>query len=337
MVIVHVLGRVLTRLVDLISRRKILFTLSIFAITFIVGMVLAHRFEGWSLYESMYWTLITMATIGYGDYVPGTWEGRVLAMVMAIAGITSFTALVSTVIETLLSGSFKRALGLERSKWNKHIVFLGWTQAVEAALSELKLNVPSAKIVIVKPQGVGPIIDEHNIMTIVGDYTSEDVQLQAGVDKAEYIIVSTGDDSKTILSVLVARKLNSKAVIIAEALSHHVEELIRRAGANCVIPTLSFGGRLLASAIFEPGVAVLIEDVSSSALGNDIVEVKTPKELIGKTVEEAMLELKKRFNATLVGLRRGLTTMINPDINVKIESNDHLLLITSIKTLKELK
>jgi len=289
----------------------------VFVIVTISYAIAFQVIEGKDILTSFYWTVITMATIGYGDITPETTVGKILAMLMAVTGIAIYTAFASIIVEYITERNIKRFQGLLAVKERDHIVIIGWNEATKEALRELKANV-DCEVVVVSDKPI-----EHRC--IVGDFTDEDVLKKAGVDKAKFVIVSTGDDSKTILTTLIVKKLNPNAFIIAEALRAENVELLKFAGAKSVVLSEGFAGRLLASAVFEEAVVRFFEEVSTSAYGEDVFEVPS-NDFVGLNVLGAMIKLKRELNCIFIGIVRD-TVLINPKPDEIIREGDRLLVI----------
>ncbi len=273
--------------------------------------------EGKDILTSLYWTVITMATIGYGDVTPQTAGGRILAMLIAVSGIAIYTAFASIIVDYITERNIKRLQGVLAVKAKNHVVIVGWNEATKEALKEIKANV-DCEIVVVSQHPI-----DHKC--VVGDPTDEEVLKKAGIDRARYVLISTGDDSKTVLATLIVRKLNPNAYIVAEAMRADDVELLRFAGANSVVLSMGFAGRLLASAVFEESVVRFFEDVSTTTHGEDVFEMSA-SDVAGMSVVDAMVKLKRERNLTLIGIVRG-EVIVNPDPEQKIEEGDRLLVI----------
>lgn len=302
--------------------------LGIAALVLILGAVAFSKVEHVDIFTAMYWSIITMATIGYGDVVPRTSFGRILAIVMAVVGISSFTSLITVITNRIITFATMRVQGMASLKRKNHVVIVGWGEAAREAVRELSSNLPELDIVVVARER--PQTDDR-VDFVRGEPTDEDALRRASVDKAKYVIVCPGNDADTITSILHIRAMNKTGKIIAEALRDSSIPLLRQAGADIVVPTRSLGGRLLASAVFEPGVAMFIEDVSSSALGTaDLVEV-CAEEYSGRSVGEVLLELKRSRNALLLAIRRGDKVIVNPPLDHTLLSEDRLILLAPKK------
>jgi voltage-gated potassium channel len=290
----------------------------VFVIVTISYAIAFQVIEGKDILTSFYWTVITMATIGYGDITPETTVGKILAMLMAVTGIAIYTAFASIIVEYITERNIKRLQGFNPVKDKNHVVIIGWNDTTKEAYKELKNNV-SCDIVVVSRNPI-----EHRC--VVGDFTDEETLKKAGIERARCVLISTGEDSKTVLTTLLVRKLNPDAFIVAEAIKIENTDLIRFAGAKRVILSKGFAGRLLASAVFEESVVSFFEDVTTSLHGDDIFEIPAD-DLAGLSVLNAMHKLKEEYNYTLVGLISGGNIMINPHPDEIVKSGDRILVI----------
>ena len=64
-----------------------------------LGTMVYHQLEGWGYLDSLYFSIITLTTVGYGDIVPLTSIGKILSAVIAIIGI-GFVALPTGIISS---------------------------------------------------------------------------------------------------------------------------------------------------------------------------------------------------------------------------------------------
>lgn len=319
----------LTILVSMFRKvlRKRSFQIFIFFLVILfLGVVGFYVLEGKDWFESLYWAVVTVATIGYGDIIPTTQAGKILAMVMAFFGIGLFATIVTFMANHFLNLSIRKVFGLEKCHWKNHVIICGWNEGVESTVEEL-LMIQNIKIAIIKPPTAGPIEERENLTVISDDPTREEALKKAGIDKASHVIISTGEDSKTILTVLTIKKLRPNIKVVAEALSSKHAPLIKQAGAEYIVNSLSFSGRLLASSIHKPGVVAMFEEISTSGIGNDIMEISIPKQFIGKNFKEALVELKEKYNCLLIGLRRNSQTIVNPASDEVLRQKDSLLVI----------
>ena len=321
--------RMLLSRIKSIARRHIIF--DILMVAFVVWFTAGTLFslvEGVDLFDGLYWALVTMTTVGYGDIVPETEAGRIIAMLTIAAGIAVYTATVSVAASTIVEAAERRRQGYTRYRGVRHVVVVGWTPASEAAIRELRGRGYTGDIVLVtdKPAAVFRETSIEGITLIRGDPTRRDTLLRANVPRANMVIVSTDDDAKTALVVLAVRGLNPNARIVAEALHPENVELMHKAGANIVVPTRDLGGRMLATSLLEPGAAMFVEDISrAEARPIELHEIPAAP-YAGKRYIEVLLELRKQ-GITPVAVRRRGVLIPNPSDDLTLEPDDILVVV----------
>ena len=192
----------LRRLLRRLSHSRGFYVIIIFASMFIVSSSLFYYVEhvvhgrvDVDLATAMYWALITMATVGYGDIVV-THDvlGYTVAGVTAVMGIATYTLVISTLADAFFSGTLQRALG--RGKLRKKILVIGTTPSCREAIDELVLSGYGDLVGWVMPREpkAPPPVD-----FIVGEY-SEETLVRAGITHAETVLICLRDDSTTLFS-----------------------------------------------------------------------------------------------------------------------------------------
>lgn len=167
----------------------------------------------------------------------------------------------------------------------------------------------------------------NRVHFVKGSPVEKDTLIKANVGAAEYMIIATEDDSTTILATALARELNPAVNIIATIVSEEKSGTARTAGANQVINTDTVTGRLLASAVHEPGVVDLISDVTSSLAGHDITCDDFPEEMYGKRIEDVIMGLRAEKGMTLLAVNRNRENIVNPPFDMAIEEGDKMVVL----------
>ncbi len=278
--------------------------------------------EDLTIPRALYWSIITMATVGYGDVVPKTGPGMAVAVVDAVLGIASYSLLVSLIAEQLLSSTMKKAWGLAWLK-NRDVVVIGDSEECIEAMDEIKRNMSHAKISWVTNKQPNITID---VDYVVGNLIDTETLHRGGVDKARYVIVCPRDDSLGVHIALLARKLNPNARIIPLARNSKTAEVLEAAGFQYVVPS-SITARILASMVFEKNVAVLISDLTTIKGVGDLVE-KPADKYVGLSIEEALIKAKREEDIIIVGVAKASGEIIvNPPLDYKITVGDKLLVV----------
>lgn len=220
-----------------------------------------------SLSDSVYFVVVTIATVGYGDITPMTPEAKWFSLSVILLGTGAFTAaigaLVVPAIESRMAAAFGNMTASELKLLEDHVLVLGYGDITESLLEELPGEV-DVVVVTPDPDVVSRLKDE-GVNVLTDDPTDEDALLDARVDSARGVVVATRDDARDVLAVLTARQTNPAVRIVAAA-NHakHVGKL-QQVGADEVISPMTIGGRLL-------GRSVLGEPAGEALLGGDSPE-----------------------------------------------------------------
>lgn len=305
----------------------VLFLAVIFALLFMY-------FEGMDFYTAFYWAVITMATIGYGDVTPQTQAGRAVAMIAAVAGISTFTALVSVLAEYFISSSLRRMMGMHRVKYSGHYVIIGQGSIISSFVNELLSAVSNGDAEMRPVVVVFPNEEERKkvelpeeVEVLIGDPTNPETLERAHVGEASYVVLALEDDSKSVFTTLMIKRI-SRAKVLVEALKGESVDLLRQAGADRVILSRSFAGRLLASSIFEPEVVDVVDDLTT-ALGDYDISVIVRKDLEGLTYVEALKRLHQELGYFLVGYYTD-KPVLTPGLDDVIPSGSKLIVIKRV-------
>ncbi|MCM3588434.1 TrkA family potassium uptake protein [Mesobacillus maritimus] len=164
---------------------------------------------------------------------------------------------------------------------------------------------------------------------VIGDSTEIETMKEVGIRNFDTVIVAIGDDIQaSILTVLLLKELDVKHVI-AKALSKNHGQVLAKIGADKVIfPEKDMGERVAHHLMAAPNVLNFIELSEQYS----IEEIHVPRSMTGKNLRE--LDLRARFNVTVVAIKEKSKINISPDPEENLESDDILLVIGENKDLE---
>ncbi len=316
-----------------ITRKKAFYVIIFFVSMWLINALLFYYSEhivagrkDIDIYAALYWSIITMATIGYGDITPVRGLGWIVAGFAAIMGIIAYTLTISVIADWFLSLSIRRSLGMAPLK-NKKILVIGNSDSCNEIIDELILNGYREEIgYLVSEQPNKPL----DIDYLVGDPSNEETLVKAGIKNIEHVYLCISDDSKALHTTLLIKNINPKTRIYAIVSNTKTEELLREAGAQHTVSTRLLG-RTIASALFEPGVLTILTDIVSARGKGDLIEIKPDKNHIGKTIEKIEQELnkkdKKHTYRIIAIIKPNKTYTIAPPPKTKIQPNTTLIAI----------
>jgi len=218
--------------------------------------------DGWG--DAVYYVIVTVATVGYGDITPLTPEAQWFSLSLILLGTGAFTvavgALIGPAIESRMATVFGTMTGSELSLLEDHVVVLGHGDLTEPLVDELAGD---ADVVVVtadpETTGLGGVAE-----VITGDPTDEAVLRDARVGSARGVVVGSDDDARDTLAVLTARNLAPGVRIVAAANRQQNADKLADVGADEVLNPRTIGGRLLGRSVLdpdEPPAPDLFEDV----------------------------------------------------------------------------
>lgn len=271
---------------------------------------------------SLYWSLITMATIGYGDITPIRGLGWIVAGFAAVMGIVAYTLTVSVIADWFLSKSIRRSLGMAPLK-NKSILVIGGTDACRDLIDELVINGYGDMLGWVIPEQPKRPID---IDYLVGEPSSEETLVKAGIRGVEHVYLCLSDDSKTLYTALLIKHLNPRTRIYAVVNSARTEELLRDAGVEYTISTRLLG-RTIASALFEPLVLELLSDMVSARGLTDLIQLTVDHEATVSELEEELNSRDKCVKYRILLVEQDNRRIILPGKDARLRRGDRIVLL----------
>ncbi|MGA9659316.1 MAG: potassium channel family protein [Asticcacaulis sp.] len=221
-----------------------------------------------SFSDVVYFTAITVTTVGYGDIVPVSDRARMFdtfvvtpirLFIWIIFFGTAYTLALKSTWEQIRTRMIRQGL-------KQHIIVYGYGSTGEAAVSELLRQGIKPKAIMVvdqNPARIALAID-RGVSGIEGDATQNATQDAACVQTAKSVIISTHRDDSTVLIVLSTRQMNPTIPISATVRASENEDLVRQAGASNIINPISMGGHLLARASEGRHVVEYIADLASA-------------------------------------------------------------------------
>jgi len=294
--------------------------LGIFLVMILGGLVL-RMLEIGKITEGeapFWWAIVTMTTVGYGDFAPKTPEGRMFAVLVMFAGI-SLTAMFTAIISSIfVAKRIREEKGLEKLNIKNHIILCGWNRNADKIIHSIQYlaEAPRKNIVLIND------LDEEEIERlktryrkirlhfVVGDFTSEQVLEKANLEVAETVIIIPSDindsiqnpDDKTIRAALTIKGLEPNIRLIAYL--HDRENLthIKRANADEVVISDDFGAYMLASHVMDPGIPQTVNRLLDNVSKNRFKRVDIPSEFIGKPFDNLFNHFRKKNNSILVGV-----------------------------------
>jgi voltage-gated potassium channel len=321
-------------------KRILLWALSLL-VFMLLGSVGFVWLEGFSFFDALYLTVLSLTTVGFGDIVPVTRAGRAYTMVLVLSGIGLMFYIVTSLARVVVEGEIKSALGKRKllkhiKKLQGHYIICGFGRIGEIIARQLKERKIPLIIIENNPELLSTL-EESSYYFINGDASKEEVLLEAGIGKAKGLVAVVSSDANNVFITLTARSLNPGIFIVARGVEPGSEQKLIRAGADRVESPYELGGRKMAQTILRPNVTTFIElamkeDVD---LGMEEIVVNPASALVGLALKDS--GIRQQLNTIVVSIKRASGEMLfNPSPGTQIFAGDTLIALGMRQSLEAL-
>jgi len=322
--------------------RRYLFMLSIPLLLIAGGTMGYTLIEGWPLFDSLYMTVITLTTVGYGETHPLSPAGRAFTVVLLLGGVFLLLYTATEVIRAVVSGEIRIAMGREYMErnlatLNNHLIICGYGRMGRFVCRQFSLE----KLPFVVIESQATLLEDFAMpygIALHGDATSDDVLRRARVDRARAVVTVVASDADNLYITMSARLLNEKLFIVARADSELAEKKLLRAGANRVVSPYVIGGSRVAQAVLRPTVVDFIELATRTEhleLQIEESRIAPHSKLVGASLRDSRLRHERGL--IIVSIKKESGQMVfNPPADAVIEAGDILITLGNREQLDQL-
>ncbi len=321
---------------------KIFKAFAILTLIVTAGSLGYMNIEGWNFFPSLYMTVITITTVGFGEIGNLSVAGRAFTIILIFLGMGIILYIVGLVTQLMVELQLSTIIGRKKldqqiKKIKDHYIVCGFGRIGKVICKELKSKKIPLLVIDNTPEAK-ELLDDESVPYIIDDATSEDVLLEAGIGRARGLISVVASDSDNLFITLTARGLNHSAFIIARADEEKSEKKLMRAGADKVFLPYIIGGHKMAQSITKPAVTDFLEfTVHNRDMGLEMEEVNVSKgsRLSGKNLMES--GIRQEMDIIIVAIRKKTGEMsFNPSSETRIEAGDTLIALGKNDDLKKL-
>ena len=316
----------------------VLFSLLLVAL----GTVGYMLIEKWSLLDSLYMTVITLSTIGYGEVHAVSQTGRIFTLVLIFLGVGFFLYVIGNVVQFLVEGRIRLILGrlkLDKKigQLNNHYIVCGYGR-MGRALCRYLTQKNLEFVAIEKNADRIPVMNQDGILYILGEATAEDNLLKAGLKRASNLITALGTDADNVFLVLLAKGLNPNLYVVARASQNASKTPLYTAGADIVVSPFDVGARRMAHAVLRPNVIRFLELAfadESTDIHIEEVAVSESSTLVDVSLQES--GIRQNYDLIILSIVNQDGTMVfNPSATTRIGAGGSVLAVGSSENLMKL-
>lgn len=297
--------------------------------------------------NAIWYSIVTLTTVGYGDIYPSTTYGRGIGYIFVLLSLFFYGILIGSITSFISNLKENRKLGYGGTNFTNHAVIIGWND-FGTLVAEQLLGVGKKLAIVLDNKDQIDFIKEkypdQNVFTLYNELNNYDMLKKVNIEASSNVFVNLDDDTEKLVYILNIRKSYPDLDLVVTLENGDLKNTFISAGVTNTISKEEISSKLLASYIFEPDVATYSESIMSYAKADsdyDIKQflVKNNNPFVGKGYQDAFFELKQKYNTVLIGITKrdkfGKRKLLkNPLGDLKISQGDYLIMIMNGKAFK---
>ncbi|NYJ28353.1 voltage-gated potassium channel [Muricauda sp. ARW1Y1] len=323
-------------------RSKIVLALSLMVVVLVFGVVGYKILSDFTWVEAIYMTIITVTTVGFSEVRPLDANAKIFTVFLIVTSVFIFGFAISVVTEYILGRNSLELLKKKKVKkqidsLSNHVVVCGFGRnGMQAAEKLIAYKKPF--VVIEKDK---EIIERHEetVLFVEGDANEDDVLIQAGIERAQYLITAVPDDSANLFIVLSARQLNKDLFIISRASQITSVKKLEFAGANKVIMPDKIGGDHMASLVVMPDLITFLDQLSIEGEHTTNLEEVSIEDFTDQMDCNSLrdLDLRRKTGCTIIGyIDPEGNYIINPEADLILQPKSKVIVLGRPEQIRKL-
>ena len=316
------------------STRHLVISSILLILIILFGTVGYMTIEGWSLVDSIYMTIITLTTVGFGEVHQISELGRLYTIIVIFLGGSFFVYVAGAIVQFMVEGRIRTILGRRRldrkiNQLKNHYIICGYGRIGRVLCQRLREHKSVNLIVIDNNPELISTMEEDGILYVYGDATDEAVLTKAGIERARVLVAVLSTDTHNVFLVLTARQMNPQILIIARTTHKESEKKLKAAGANIVESPYDIGAVSMAQRILRPTVTNFL-DLALTQNNKDIQMEEIPVSPQSKLANIMLKDsgIRQKFNLILIAIKKADGSMIfNPSYESVFREGDTVIAV----------
>ena len=284
---------------------------------FFLGAI-GYRFtEGWDWGDCLWMVLITVSTIGFGEVQPLSPEGRIVTLLIIVAGLVFVQFTFQKAVRLFELGYFQRVNELRFKrilrKMKDHVILCGYGRVGQEISKQIKTqNIPI--VVVENDTDRKKIAEENGLEVLFADATLDETLNLAGLNTCKSLVVTLPNDAANLYVVLSAKSIRNSVKVIARAGTEESASKLRLAGANIVVSPYIAAGRAMASMALRPIAIDFLDLLAGSECEIEEFELSNDISLFENSGKRTLLELGigKKSGAKILAIKEDQKLITNP-------------------------
>jgi voltage-gated potassium channel len=318
----------------MVTKSKLYISILLLALVLFIGIGGYMELSNESFIDSLYMTVITMSTVGFGTLHELNESEKLFTVFLIVISIVVYGYSVTALTQYFANKNIFQILKIKKvqqeiQNLKNHTVVCGYGRNGKQAVAKLKqFNQPC--IVIEKRKDEIADLERDHILYVEGDATNDEDLKKLGLERAKSLITALPSDADNLFVVLSARQFNKDFTIISRASNESSYGKLKFAGATNVIMPDKLGGAHMASLVVTPDLVEFVDRLTiagtTSANLEEISINELPEEYLFKTILD--LDLRKKTGCNVIGFKtKEGDYIINPDAKTPLENDTHLIVL----------
>lgn len=297
------------------------------------------------VWEAMWYSIVTLTTVGYGDMYPLTALGKVIGYVFVIGSLGTLGYLIGKVSSIMYAIAENKRLGYKGTNFTHHVVIVGWDSFAKTIVDTVTSVGVKVAIITHNRDNIDFISEKYPknlVYTLFTDFNNYEVIRKANIESSEMVFINLEEDIEKLVYLLNCKKTFGPEVKYAVLPKNmDLKGTFESADTTYILSKDEIAAKIIASYIFEPDVAEFEEDLMTSTESEDECDLQEYRVVernpfIDQTYDNAFYRMKEMFNSFLIGMvktKDGKRILYkNPEkSDLKIELGDYLIILTDGK------
>lgn len=290
----------------------------------------------WS--DALWWAIVTMTTIGYGDFFPATAGGRfIIGLPTMIFGVGLLGYALSEIASNLIESKSRRLQGMTDHRINDHVIIVNFPSLEKAMklIDEIRgdRSTSDKKICLIDEQlpEIPKELNDAGVLFVRGNPTRESVLKRACLSSASHAVILSKDpsdphsDDQNLATILMMEHLNRDVITVAECVDPDKIDQLRAAGCDRIVCISGMSTNILVQELQNPGIQAILNELTSNAAGSQIYTVDI--ESLNSWKSDSIEAWARQRGHIFIGILRNGIPLMNPAAGEGIDKTDKAIIL----------